>query len=74
MNYNDSATFTIAPNTGYVIDDVTVDGASLGAITSYTFSNVMANHTIAATFKVATFVITPTAGAGGTLSPGSRRR
>ena len=74
VNYGGSATFTIAPDTGYVIDDVKVDGVSNpAAVTagSYTFSNVTANHTIAATFKVATFVITPTAGAGGTITPGT---
>jgi hypothetical protein len=45
-----SQAFTIAANTGYVISAVTVDGANVGAVTSYTFSNVTANHTIAATF------------------------
>ena len=69
IGFGGSATFTIVPNTGYVIDDVRVDGVSQGAIASYTFSNVTANHTIQATFKVATFVITPTAGAGGTITP-----
>jgi hypothetical protein len=29
---------------------VTVDGSSVGAVTSYTFSNVQANHSISATF------------------------
>ena len=74
VNYGGSVTFTITPDTGYVIDDVKVDGVSNpAAVTagSYTFSNVTANHTIAATFKVATFVITPTAGAGGTITPGT---
>ena len=71
VNYGGSITFTIAPNTGYVIDDVTMDGASQGAITSYTFSNVTANHTIAATFKVATFKITVAAGPHGTITPGT---
>ncbi|MBI4768084.1 MAG: FG-GAP repeat protein [Deltaproteobacteria bacterium] len=43
-------TFTITPNTGYRIAGVTVDGVSRGAITSYSFSSVTANHTIAASF------------------------
>src|SRR5207249_1980489 len=34
----------------YHISDVTVDGASVGAVSSYTFTNVTANHTIAAAF------------------------
>ena len=48
-------TFTITPNTGYKIADVTVDGVSQGAITSYTFSAVNANHTIVASFTSNTY-------------------
>ena len=47
-------TFTIAPNNGYVIADVNVDGVSQGAITSYTFSTVGASHTVSATFTTIT--------------------
>lgn len=43
-------TFTITADTGYHISDVTVDGESKGAVSSYTFENVQANHTIHATF------------------------
>jgi hypothetical protein len=43
-------TFTIAPATGYRISDVSVDGASAGAVASYTFTNVTGVHTIFATF------------------------
>src|SRR5205814_6277543 len=35
---------------------------------SYTFSNVTANHTIAASFAINTYTLTYTAGANGTLS------
>jgi hypothetical protein len=42
--------FVITPDNGYQITDVTVDGTSVGAVSSYTFSNVTANHTISATF------------------------
>ena len=44
--------FTITPNSGYHVGGVTVDGSSVGAVTSYTFTNVTANHTISATFAV----------------------
>jgi hypothetical protein len=47
-----SKTFTITPNSGYHVSGVTVDGGSVGAVTSYTFSNVQANHTIAASFAI----------------------
>ena len=43
-------TFTIVPDTGYCIIDVLVDGYSVGAVSSYAFTNVVANHTIKANF------------------------
>ncbi len=45
-------TFTITPNSGYKVANVNVDGVSKGSITSYTFSSVSANHTIAAFFRL----------------------
>ena len=45
-----SQPFTITPASGYHISDVTVDGISKGAISTYTFENVTAAHTIEATF------------------------
>ena len=46
-----SQTFTISPSSGYVIDTLKVDGLEVTATTSYTFSDVKANHTIEVTFK-----------------------
>lgn len=48
---NGSQTFTITPDKGYEIEDVLVDGKSIGVKTSYTFAKVTGNHTISATFK-----------------------
>ncbi|MCX6345305.1 MAG: DUF6055 domain-containing protein [Armatimonadetes bacterium] len=63
-------TFAIAANTGYAISQVTVDSVNQGAITSYTFTNVQANHTISATFvATGSFTITASAGTGGTITP-----
>lgn len=42
---------TITPDKGYRIKDVRVDGVSVGAIETYTFSNVQAAHTIEAFFR-----------------------
>lgn len=47
-----SQTFTITPDAGYDIADVLVDEGSVGAVSSYTFTNVTANHTIAASYAV----------------------
>jgi hypothetical protein len=51
VNEQASLSFSIAANSGYAIADVKVDEVSVGAVTSYTFTNVTANHTIAASFS-----------------------
>ena len=46
----ESKTFTITPDSGYYIKDVLVDGKSVGAVSMYTFKEVVADHTIHAAF------------------------
>jgi endoglucanase len=65
-------TFTITPNAGYQINSVIVNGTSVGAVGTYTFTTVTANQTISATFKLpttGTSIITASAGVNGTISP-----
>jgi uncharacterized repeat protein (TIGR02543 family) len=69
VNEGNSQAYTIAANAGYHISDVMVDGSSVGAVSSYTFTNLTANHTISATFAVNTYTITASAGSGGQISP-----
>lgn len=65
-----SQSYTISVNTEYRIKDVLVDGVSQGAIVSYTFSNVSADHTISVNFEaVPTYTITTNVGEGGSISP-----
>jgi hypothetical protein len=45
-----SQTFTVVASAGYEVADILVDSVSQGAITTYTFKNVTANHTISVTF------------------------
>lgn len=45
-------TFEIVPLDHFVVEDVKVDNKSVGAVSSYTFKNVSAAHTIAVSFKV----------------------
>jgi len=52
LNYGASQTYNIAPAIGYQITDVVVDNMSIGAVTTYQFSNVTVNHTIAAHFAL----------------------
>jgi hypothetical protein len=53
-----SLSFTITPDSSYHIADVLVDGESVGAVASYDFTNVTANHTIAASFVADSFMLT----------------
>ena len=43
-------TFSISPDNGYHIQDVSVDNVSQGDTSSYTFSNVQENHAISVSF------------------------
>ena len=45
-----SIVYTFAPLSGYVISAVSVDGLQVGCVSSYSFSNVHGNHTIAVAF------------------------
>ena len=71
VNNGSNQTFTITPASGYAVSGVTVDGTPAGAVTSYTFNNVTASHTISASFSpvVVTWSITASAGTGGTITP-----
>jgi len=64
-------TFSIAPNAGFAITNVVVDGSSIGATNSYSFNNVLANHTISAYFGSTTtnFSINAGAGPNGSIVP-----
>ena len=69
VNHGSDQTFTITPDANYHVADVTVNGSSIGAVTTYTFTNVTAAHTIEATFAIDTYAITASAGANGNISP-----
>ncbi len=47
-----SATVEIKPDSGYTIKDVVVDGVSVGAVKSYSFSNISSNHSVSASFVI----------------------
>jgi PKD repeat protein len=43
-------TFYITPDNGYQIDDVLVDESSMGKVSSFTFTDILSNHSIHANF------------------------
>jgi hypothetical protein len=69
VNEGANQSFTISPATGYHVADVLVDGGSVGAVTTYEFTNVTAAHTISVSFAIDTFTITASAGANGSIDP-----
>ena len=72
VNSGGSAAFTATPNSGYMVDQWFVNGASVQpGGTAYTVSNVTATTTVQVTFKVAPvqYPVTPSAGANGSISP-----
>lgn len=54
VNEGANQSFAISAGSGYKIEDVLIDGASVGAVATYTFSNVQANHSITASFSTST--------------------
>ncbi|OFZ54552.1 MAG: hypothetical protein A2428_17570 [Bdellovibrionales bacterium RIFOXYC1_FULL_54_43] len=65
-----SQSFTILPASGFRILNVLIDGVAVGPVTSYTLSNINANHTIKATFVAGSgHTISSSAGVGGIVAP-----
>ncbi len=69
VEYNHDTTFSIIPNTGHHIGQVYVDSAPVGAIPTYTFHNIVANHSIRAHFIVNQYTLTASAGSNGVIVP-----
>ncbi|MFZ2978351.1 MAG: hypothetical protein WA057_01620, partial [Candidatus Magasanikiibacteriota bacterium] len=65
--YFDIQTFIMNPDPGFGVQDVLVDGVSVGAFPDYSFTDVVSNHTIEVTFTSNTFNIMSSASLGGTI-------
>src|SRR5947208_149565 len=59
----------MTPITGYHVANVTVDGSSVRAVSTYSFHSGSAGHTISASFAINTYSLTASTGANGTVSP-----
>jgi YVTN family beta-propeller protein len=69
VNYGNDLSFSVTADTGYHLVSVLIDGETASA--PYNFVNVIANHTISATFTIDTFAITVSQGANGVIAPGT---
>jgi beta-lactamase superfamily II metal-dependent hydrolase len=68
VNNGANQSFSIQPGACYAISDVLVDGIPVGAVAGYEFTNVTANHTIAASFAIRTFTLATSVTGGGSLT------
>ena len=75
VNYGDTQTFTIAPDTGYHIYNITANGAPVTVNStsgqSYQFSSVTANGSLTASFAAYSYAIRVFQTANGTIDPGT---
>jgi hypothetical protein len=71
VNQGDNQAFSISPDQNHHVDDVVVDGSSIGAVTSYTFVNLAGNHTITASFALDNQPPTANAGPNQTVTEGT---
>jgi len=67
-----SVVFTATPSVGFTVDSWLVDSAVMQVGGSqFTLNNITVNHNVQVTFKALTFTVTPSAGTGGAISPGT---
>lgn len=68
VSYGSSITISITPSIGYELDVLMVDSVVVNSSSSFTISNVNSNHSISATFKIKTYLITTSSGLNGNIS------
>jgi hypothetical protein len=75
INYGDTPTFTITPNEGYYITNITANGKSISVNSTsgqtYQFGSVTADASLTASFAIKKFTIQVTQTVNGTITPGT---
>jgi alpha-tubulin suppressor-like RCC1 family protein len=61
--------YSITPDPGSFITDVTINGLSQGAVSTVTLPALSADATVAATFQITTFALSVTSDSKGSVSP-----
>ncbi len=68
--YGTNYTLNFTPADNYQVADVVVDGQSVGAVDSYQFINITANHTVDVSFEAVMYTLTATSNTEGcTITP-----
>jgi len=58
LGLGQSQEFRFSSDPCHKVSDVLVDGKSVGAVSSYTFSDILTDHTLEAVFEIQTFTVT----------------
>ncbi len=69
VGFGGNQTYTITASNGYHIVDVSVNGTSVGPVSSYTISNVTGDTTITASFATTTLTISSSTEGNGSINP-----
>ena len=72
VEYGDSLTVKIAPDTGYVLKSVILDGIDVTSSVSglvFVLNDVVSDHSVRVEFEVITYTVTVTAGENGSANP-----
>ena len=69
IEYGEIVNYTFTPNVGYKVKDVLVNDESMGAIESYTFSDVLTDQTIHVEFEKIVLTINVICGEHGSIAP-----
>lgn len=72
VGYGGGQRYTITPDTGYHVSDVSVNGNSVGAVSTYEFTNVDRNQSITAVFEINSYTLNAQAGANGSINPSGK--
>ncbi len=67
--YGADKSYMMTPNFGYHVTNVIADGEGKGPRDTYTFKNVVSNHTITALFDLNVYTIAASTGPGGSINP-----
>ncbi|BDU74210.1 InlB B-repeat-containing protein [Mesoterricola silvestris] len=70
-NPGECVTVYVTPGRGFKVEDVQLDGVSLGAVDTYPVSNLAADHRVTATFSPETFTLDAVATGNGQILPAS---
>ena len=75
IDYGETPTFTIAPNEGYYITNITANGKSIPVNSTsgqtYQFGSITADASLTASFAIKKFTIQVTQTVNGTITPGT---